>query len=182
MTTMKSARPGKTFGTRSSGQGWSLRAAKSGRRLGRGDPAAWVWERAVRLLARHDRSEFEMRGRLALLDVSPTVIDATIGRLQELRYLDDRRFALAAAEQAARRGHGSEYVRAQLTLKGIAETLIEESIATVFDDEPRLARQALARRYPHTPQPPSERAKAARFLFQRGFPEAVVLAILGEGC
>jgi regulatory protein len=167
---------------RGSGQGWSLRASKSNQLLGRGDPAAWAWERAVRLLARHDRSAFELRGRLAALDVAPSIIDATLRRLHDLRYVDDRRLAVAAAEQAAHRGRGSEYVRAQLTQKGIAETLIEESIATIFDDEPRLARQALARRYPSTPQRPAERAKAARFLSQRGFPEAVVLAILGEGC
>ena len=146
------------------------------------DPAAWAWERAVRLLARHDHSEFELRGRLALRGVAPIIIDATVRRLHDLRYLDDRRFAVAAAEQAAHRGRGSDYVRAQLTLKGIEETLIEESIAAAFDDETRLARQVLARRYPSAPQQPSERAKAARFLSQRGFPEAVVLAILGEGC
>jgi regulatory protein len=136
----------------------------------------------VRLLARHDRSAFELRGRLAALEIAPNVIDATVGRLHDLRYLDDRRLAAAAAEQAAHRGRGSEYVRAQLTLKGIAEALIEASIAAAFGDETRLARQVLARRYPHPPEQPSARAKAARFLSQRGFPEAVVLAILGEGC
>ena len=146
------------------------------------DPAVWAWDRAVRLLVRHDRSEFEIRSRLTALEVSSAVIDATIHRLRELRYVDDRRFAGAAAEQAAQRGHGSEYVRAQLTMKGVAEPLIDDSIAAAFTDETHLARQVLARRYPIEPQRPAERAKAARFLHQRGFPEAVVLAILGEGC
>jgi SOS response regulatory protein OraA/RecX len=123
-----------------------------------------------------------MRGRLARLEVSPALIDSTIRRLQELRYLDDRRLALAAGERAAQRGHGSDYVRAQLTMKGIPENLIDESIAATFQDEAQLARQVLTRRFPKVPQRAGERAKAARFLFQRGFPEAVVLAILGEGC
>ena len=123
-----------------------------------------------------------MRGRLALLEVSPTLIDATICRLQELRYLDDRRLALAAAERAVQRGHGSDYVRAQLTMKGVAETLVDDSIASTFHNEAQLARRVLTRRYPKPPQQLAERAKAARFLLQRGFPEAVVLAILGEGC
>jgi regulatory protein len=146
------------------------------------DPAAWAWDRAVRLLARHDRSEFEIRSRLAVLDISSAVIDATLRRLRELRYVDDRRFAGAAAEQAVQRGRGSEYVRAQLTMKGVAEPLIDDSVAAAFADETHLARQVLARRYPSAPQRPAERAKAARFLQQRGFPEALVLAILGEGC
>ena len=161
---------------------WSLGASKSERLRAQGDPAACAWERAVRLLARHDRSEFELRGRLAMLEIAPRIIDATIHRLHDLHYLDDRRLAVAAAELAAQRGHGSEYVRAHLTAKGVAEALIDESIVGAFADETQLARQVLARRYPHEPQRPSERAKAARFLYQRGFPEVVVLAILGEGC
>lgn len=119
---------------------------------------------------------------MAALDVSAAVIDATVHRLRELRYLDDRRFATTAAEQARDRGHGSEYVHAHLTMKGVADALIEECIAAIFHDQMRLAREVLARRYPSPPQRPAERAKAARFLHQRGFPEAVVLAILGEGC
>ena len=133
-------------------------------------------------MVRHDRSECEIRSRLVALEIAPAVIESTIRRLHELRYLDERRFAVAAAEQAAQRGHGSDYVRAQLTTKGVAAALIEDSIAAAFDDETRLARAVLARRYPDEPQQPAERAKAARFLYQRGFPEAVVLAILGEGC
>jgi regulatory protein len=146
------------------------------------DPAAAAWERAVRLLVRHDRSEFEIRGRLAAQEVAPAIVDATIRRLHELDYLDDRRFATTVAEQAWQRGHGSEYVRAQLTMKGVAEPLIEASIAAIFHDETGLARQVLERRYASVPERPAERAKAARFLHQRGFPETVVLAILGEGC
>ncbi len=136
----------------------------------------------MRLLAVHDRSASEIRGRLAADGTASAVIERTIRRLHGLQYLDDRRFAAAAAEQAWRRGRGSEYVRAQLTAKGVAEALIEEIVAAAFNDETRLAREVLARRYPTDPQQPAERAKAARFLHQRGFPEAVVLAILGEGC
>jgi regulatory protein len=133
-------------------------------------------------LVRHDRSEFDIRTRLAALAIAPSIIDATVRRLHDLSYLDERRFAFSAAEQAAQRGHGSDYVRAQLAAKGVAESLIEDSIVAAFNDETRLARSVLARRYPHEPQHPAERAKAARFLHQRGFPESVVLAILGEGC
>jgi regulatory protein len=143
---------------------------------------AHAWQRAVRLLATHDRSESEIRCRLATDGSTPAVIERTIRRLHGLQYLDDRRFAAAAAEQAWRRGHGSEYVRAQLTTKGVAEALIAEIVAAAFSDETRLAREVLARRYPTAQQQPAARAKAARFLQQRGFPEAVVLAILGEGC
>ncbi len=136
----------------------------------------------MRLLAVHDRSEQELRVRLAALGAPPPAIDATIRRLRDLRYLDDRRFAAHAAEQAVRRGRGRDYVRAQLTAKGLDEQFVDEAVHAAFADETHLAREVLRRRFPTVPCRPAERAKAARFLYQRGFPEAVVLAILGEGC
>jgi len=136
----------------------------------------------VRLLAAHDRSEQELRRRLSTRGASTGVIDATITRLQQLGYLDDRRFAHGAAEQAVRRGHGSERVRATLAAQGVADDLIDAAINAAFDDETALARQVLARRYPIAPQHPAERARAARYLLRRGFPEVIVLAIVGEGC
>ena len=146
------------------------------------DAAAQAWQRAVRLLAAHDRSEQDIRSRLAAGGASSGTIDATVRRLRELRYLDDQRFAHAVAEQAQRSGRGSEYVRATLAAKGVTESLIESAVAATFDDESALARQALARRYPDGPATAAERSKAARFLLRRGFPEAVVFAILGEDC
>ena len=141
-----------------------------------------AWRRALRLLAAHDRSTHEIRTRLDASGAAPEIIAATVSRLQELHYLDDERFARTTAEAAARRGYGSERVRAELTAKGVAEPLVDAAIAAAFADEPALARGALTRRFPTPPRGARERAKAARFLLQRGFPEAVVLAILGEGC
>jgi regulatory protein len=123
-----------------------------------------------------------MRARLVAAGATPAVVDGVVQRLYALHYLDDRRFAAGAAEATHRRGRGSEYVRAQLTAKGVAEELIDEAVDAAFTNETQLARSVLATRYPAEPQRPAERAKAARFLSQRGFPEAVVLAILGEGC
>jgi len=141
-----------------------------------------AWQRVVRLLAAHDRSTHEVRSRLNASGITPDIVAATITRLEALHYLDDERFARSAAENAARRGHGSERVRATLAAKGIAEALVDAAVAAAFADESALARVALTRRFPTLPPGDRARAKAARFLLQRGFPEAVVLAILGDGC
>ncbi len=160
----------------------SRRAGAPGRksRSNASDTAARAWSRAIRLLTVHDRSEQELRGRLAAQGISASVIDATVGRLHELHYLDDRRFARGVAESAVRRGHGSDWVRAQLVAKGVAEALIDEALQNAFTDETELARQALARRYPKAPRAVADRARAARFLLRQGYPEDVVYAILGE--
>jgi regulatory protein len=129
-----------------------------------------------------DRSEQELRRRLTAAGASPAAITATVRRLRRLRYLDDHRFAFGAAEQAARRGYGSEYLRDRLEQHGVADELIEAVIEANYGDETALARQALGRRFAVEPRMPAERARAARFLSRRGFPEAVVFAILGEAC
>ncbi len=145
-----------------------------------GDPADQAWQRAVRWLAAHDRSEQELRLRLGALEITPAVIDQTIGRLRALRYLDETRFAHVTAEQAARRGRGSDYVRAQLVAKGVPEQLIDAAIGTAFADEAALARQVLSGRYQAPAAHRGARGKAARFLLQRGFPEAVVAAVVED--
>jgi regulatory protein len=146
------------------------------------DSAAETWQRAVRLLAARDRSEHEMRNRLAAAGAPPAAIAATVSRLHALRYLDDRRVAREAAESAVRKGRGSGSVRARLARRGVPESAIDAAVEAAFGDERELARRVLAQRYRAAPCSLSERTKAARFLVQRGFPEAVVLAILGEGC
>ena len=144
------------------------------------DAPARAWERAVRLLTVRDRSEQELRDRLTAEGTSATVINATVRRLRQHGYLDDRRFARGAAESAVRRGHGSERVRAELAAKGIGETVLEEAVQAACADETELARLVLARRYPRELRHPAERAKAARFLQRQGFPEAVVSEVLGH--
>jgi regulatory protein len=141
-----------------------------------------AWGRALRWLAAHDHSTQELRARLAAVGVPATVIERTLERLAQAGYLDDARFAQGAAERAARLGHGSDWIRADLAEKGIAAAVIEAAVGAAFADEPAIARRALARRFRTPAHTATDRARAARFLLTRGFPEAVVLAILGEGC
>ncbi len=146
------------------------------------DAAARAWDHAIRLLARQDRSEEELRSRLAADGESARTIATTIRRLRRYRYLDDDRLAAALAQRAARRGYGSEYVRAQLTSKGLPERLIEEAVRASLNGETELARRVLAQRFAAPVRSPAEHAKAARLLLRRGFSEAAVFAILDEAC
>jgi len=86
------------------------------------------------------------------------------------------------ATRALRRGYGSRRVRADLGSKGVGKAIIDLVLARTFVDEAALAQQVLRRRYRTPPQDDASRARAARFLLQRGFPQRIVLAILREGC
>lgn len=138
-----------------------------------------AWDRAVELLRRRDRSEAQLRAHLVAAAVADNEVEAVIARLHAHHYLDDVRYAVHVAERLAARGHGSERARRDLDHAGVAADVIEAAIAQFYGAEDDLARQALAR-FPE-PRSDRERARAARFLHGRGFPEGVVLAILGEG-
>ena len=141
-----------------------------------------LWQRALRLLAARERSVAELATRLRDAGGTTAAVEAVLERLRARGYLDDRRVAEHAAQQAVRRGRGSLYARAQLAARGVATPLIDTAIGDHFTDEATLAGSVLARRYASPPQSVADRARAARFLQQRGFPRAVVLAILNEGC
>jgi regulatory protein len=140
------------------------------------------WRYALRLLGARDRSEHEVRQRLDQRGLNSPVIEAIVKRLYRFRYLDDQRFADAMARRALRRGYGSRRVRHELKAKGIAKTIVDTTVAEAYADEADLARRTLNRRYKTAPEDDATRARAARFLLQRGFPQRLVLAILKEDC
>lgn len=85
---------------------------------------------ALKILTRRDYSEAELRRKLGERGISAEVVEETIGRLKESRYLDDRRFALRWAESAVRNGKGYGFrIRFELSRRGIADELVEEVTA-----------------------------------------------------
>lgn len=138
-----------------------------------------AWKRAVRWLQARDRSAAYIRVKLEDLGYSDVTVAATLTQLSARRFLDDQRFALNMAERLAARGHGSERGRRDLEQAGVDPEMIGPLLEAVFRDEASLARRALEGRY-RLPLAEQDRGRAARFLHQRGFPEPVVLAIVGE--
>ncbi|MCX8073711.1 MAG: recombination regulator RecX [Candidatus Binatia bacterium] len=133
-------------------------------------------------LGRFDRSVGETALYLERIGCPPEIITRVLQRLQEQHLLDDERFALNRAQAWARRGYGRLRAGADLAARGVDEAQIARALQASFADERERAREIVGRRFPHARADVRERARAARFLLSRGFPEEVVLAILGEGC
>jgi len=138
----------------------------------------------LRLLARRELSEAQIRERLARKAFEPSLIEDAIERLRRSGAVDDTRVALAAARtEALVRRHGRLRARRQLAAIGIppdvAASAVEEAFAAV--DEPALIDRALARRL----RGPNARiADAAHFrrlhqyLVRQGFPPETVTTLL----
>lgn len=133
---------------------------------------------AIRLLAIRDRSEAEIRRHLGAF--APEVADAVVARLRDLRYVDDPRFARNLCEQLARRGYGSERARAELVTHDIAHPVVEENVAEMAAGDAERAAALLQRRFGGVPEAAREKVRAARFLYNRGYPGDLVLAMTGQ--
>src|SRR5690349_7241163 len=103
---------------------------------------------AVAMLARAPRTAAEVERQLARRGFGPSVVDATLLRLRDLRYIDDESVARRRAEELLlRRGYGRLRVAHELTRRGVADSVVEAAIAAVAEDrrDAEFARRALHR-------------------------------------
>jgi len=101
---------------------------------------------AVRYLARWDRTVAQVEQFLLSKGASTAQAKQTIGRLSDLRYLDDRAYAGRWVEsRMARQPMGRERLSAELQAKGIGEAVAEGAVREALReiDEETLARRAL---------------------------------------
>ncbi|NTW27847.1 MAG: regulatory protein RecX [Coriobacteriia bacterium] len=131
-------------------------------------------ERALVLLRQRERSSAETIGRLRDLGYSSAAIAGVIGRLQELDFLNDERFALMWARSRHANGYGRLRVLRELADKGVVPELAQETLAAVFSSETEVldARRAIGNRMTGTK---AEREKQIRRLLARGFDLGTVL-------
>ena len=104
-----------------------------------------VLDRALRLVASRQRSEHELRQRLAQRCRNGAAIEAAIVRLRELGLLDDTAFAQSWTESRDRASpRSARMIATELRQKGVAREAAEAAAAGV--DEAEAAYRAAARR------------------------------------
>jgi regulatory protein len=103
----------------------------------------------LKMLARRELSEAQVRQRLARKDHDAEAIDAAVARLRDERALDDGRVAeaIARTETSVRR-RGKLRVRMQIERAGIAKAVAKQAVDAVFDtiDDEALIEASLKKR------------------------------------
>ena len=137
----------------------------------------------LKMLARRELSEAQIRTRLARRQFEPDDIDEAVARLQRERALDDRRTALACARTEAHvKRHGRLRALRQLDTIGLARDVARAAVAEVFGDldEDLLIEQALDRRLRHGVSLDEAAAvrRVHRYLLVQGFDAARVHAAI----
>jgi regulatory protein len=90
---------------------------------------------ALKMLARRELSEAQIRQRLARRGEIQDSIDDAVARLKAERNLDDERVARAIARtQAAGRHRGRRRVQQQIEAAGISKSIAAKAVDEVFQD------------------------------------------------
>ena len=137
----------------------------------------------LKMLARRELSELQVRQRLARKGHDADAIDDAIARLREERAIDDARVAeaIARTETAVRR-RGRLRVRMRIERAGIAKTTAKQAVDEVFEtiDDAALLESSLRKRLRHRDTIADEREfqRLYRYLVGQGFESDRVLAAL----
>ena len=129
---------------------------------------------ALRMLARRPYSLAEMRRALERKFPDSDQVHATIARLRELHYLDDKKFAEQYASSLVRnRAFGRQRIRRELKAKLVDYRQIEPALSQTFEEtsEHDLLEQTLDKKL-RTLRLPLTRSKLASLcqsLMRRGF-------------
>jgi regulatory protein len=131
-----------------------------------------AYETGLRMLARRELSEAQLRLRLERRQLEPDDIDKAIARLRRERALDDHRTALACARTEAQvKRHGRRRVLRQLEALGIARGIAQAAVAEVFADvdESSLLAQTLEKRLRGASLDRGTLQRVQRYLLSKGF-------------
>lgn len=139
-----------------------------------------AFDAALNLLARRDHSSAELSRKLTARGFPGEEIEAAIARLQQLTYLDDRRYAEQWAARAVREGKAVGHrLRLELRRRGIPSELIEAALAAAGEelDERRAIAELLGRRYAGfdpASATPQEKRRVVGWFQRRGFSLAAI--------
>ncbi len=146
----------------------------------------YTYERSLNyvlwLLARKAYTEAELRGKLAKKEAAPEIVERVMARLAELRYLDDALYAEGYVQSRKHR-KGRLALRRELVYKGVAETVVEETLAAIAPAEQLELAAALLEKQAwrfKKDDPRKSYAKAYAFLARRGFTSEVVKEALEQ--
>ena len=135
---------------------------------------------ALRLLRRRDYTVAEMREKLIARGGDADDINTTIDGLIAEGLLDDRRVASAHLRTAARvKGRGRLRIARELAARGIAPDIVEDTVASLSDEEEASAveRLLVRKRLPPRMSMP-ERRRLFQQLLRRGFRADVIAKVL----
>lgn len=140
---------------------------------------------AYKFVSQRERTERQLRDKLAAKDCAPAAINAAVKELRRYGFVDDARYAKLFAEDKRRlQSWGERRIRMQLVRDGVARDVIDglfadDEAALSAPSELEVALDLLARKRPDLADE-KVKARMAGMLARRGIASATVYAALRE--
>ncbi len=138
---------------------------------------------SFKLLSCRARSEKEMRERLSRKGFGEAAAEAAVDRLKRSGLLDDASLAGQLRRQAIEQKLlGMRGARLFLRRRGIAEEIIDGTLAYDEEQEAETARRLLQKRLRITgaPETPADKYRLYQFLARRGYISEIIRRVLRE--
>lgn len=136
-----------------------------------------AYMRAIDLLSRRPRSEWEMRDYLRRKDYSPEIIDQTLNRLSNNGLINDLDFARRWVDnRRLLKSTSRRRLRQELKQKRIADEIIDQVLEEDETDERDVLRELVAKKKARYP----DQQKFMRYLASQGFSYDDIKSTLSE--
>ena len=143
-------------------------------------------KRAMHILEQMDRTEHQLREKLAKGEYPQECIDSAVDYVKKYRYLDDERFASSYV-----RYHQEKFSRQQLSVKlsqkGVSKDIIAEALEMEYeaDDGEKIRNLLNKRHFDPDNTDRQENNKIYQYILRRGFKSSDILKemrVFSENC
>ena len=136
---------------------------------------------ALRLLARREHSQYELRRKLKARGYGDRLVDELLAELITERLLSDTRYAEAMVTNRASRGYGPLRICMELRDRGVAEGIVDKALQGAEVDWDERLRHTYDRKYGGIAVESFKTwASRAQFLKNRGFSVDAIRRVIGN--
>ena len=145
------------------------------------DSAGRARHSALRLLARREHSQYELRRKLKARGYGEGLVDELLTALIDERLLSDARYAEAMVTHRASRGYGPLRICMELRDRGVAERIVDKALQEAEVDWDERLRHTYERKYGEMAVESFKTwASRAQFLKNRGFSVDAIRRVIGD--
>ena len=145
------------------------------------DSAERARHSALRLLARREHSQYELRRKLKARGYGEGLVDELLTALVDERLLSDTRYAEAMVTHRASRGYGPLRICMELRDRGVAERIVDKALQEAEVDWDERLRHTYERKYGEMAVESFKAwASRAQFLKNRGFSVDAIRRVIGD--
>lgn len=134
---------------------------------------------ALASLARREHSRLELQNKLLNKGFEHNLVEQLLDDLEQQGWLCDTRFAEVFCRMRSGKGYGELRIRQELQQKGVARSVIEQTLNRCEVDFYQVMNNAYAKKYDNRPVSDfKEKTKRQAFLYRRGFAAEMIAELL----